>query len=236
MTTSPSIAVIGALIGNPARANVLVALLGGRALTATELTFAAHVSAQTTSGYLADLTQARLLVREKRGRHSYYRLASPLVGRMLEGIMAVSVDGAPDDGRHWKGGEPLRIARTCYDHIAGRLGVALTDALVARRRIVLTEDGGQVTKQGARFLGGFGIDLAAIQHSRRVFCRPCLDWSERRPHLAGAVGAALATRCLELSWIERSRDTRAITISPTGERGFAETFGFAMSGQDVPPR
>ncbi len=146
---------------------MLVALLGGRALTATELAFAAHVSAQTTSGYLADLTRARLLVREKRGRYSYYRLATPLVGRMLEGIMAVSVDGAPGDGRRWKGGEPLRMARTCYDHIAGQLGVALTDALVSRRRIVLTEDGGQVTKQGARFLGDFGIDLAAIQQSRR---------------------------------------------------------------------
>jgi DNA-binding transcriptional ArsR family regulator len=227
MSSPPTLAEIAALVGNPARANVLVALLGGRALTATELAFAAHVSPQTTSGHLADLTRARLLCREKQGRHAYYRLASPLVGRMLEGIMAVSADGAPDAMPRWRGGEALRTARTCYDHIAGRLGVALADTLVARRRIVLTEDGGQVTKPGARFLGEFGIDLGAIRQQRRVFCRPCLDWSERRPHLAGSVGAALATRCFDLGWIARSRDSRAVAVTPAGRRGFAEAFGIA---------
>ena len=134
MTSSPSIAEIAALVGNPARANVLVALLGGSALTATDLAFAAQVSPQTTSGYLADLTQARLLIRERQGRHSYYRLASPLVGHMLEAIMAVASDGC---SRPWRGNEALRTARTCYDHLAGKLGVALVDALVAGRQISL---------------------------------------------------------------------------------------------------
>ncbi len=229
MSSTPSIAEIGALVGNPARANVLVALLDGRALTATELAYAARVSPQTTSGYLARLTQARLLVLQKQGRHSYYRLASPLIGRMLEGIMAVAADGPARRGPHWKGDEALRAARTCYDHLAGKLGVALADALVARRRIVLTEDGGEVTGRGAQFLTELGVDLAATQRRRRAFCRPCLDWSERRLHLAGAVGAALATRCFELGWIERVRDSRAVAIPPAGRRGFTEVFGIAAA-------
>jgi len=227
MTSTPSLAEIAALVGNPARANVLTALLDGRALTATELAFAAHVSPQTTSGHLTNLTEARLLVRERQGRHSYYRLASPLIGRMLEGIMAVAADGAQRQRPRWKGDEALRTARTCYDHLAGRLGVALAEALVQHRRIVLAEDGGQVTARGARFLDEFGIDLAAIGRRRRAFCRPCLDWSERRPHLAGSLGAALATRCFELGWIERLRQSRAVAISPVGQRGFAEVFGIA---------
>jgi len=225
MNPNPPLAEIGALVGNPARANILTALLDGRALTATELAYAARVSPQTTSGHLGQLTEARLLVVERQGRHAYYRLASPLVGRMLEGIMAVAANGAPRHQPVWKGGEALRTARTCYDHLAGRLGVALADALAARRQIVLGADGGEVTRRGAGFLGEFGIDLAAIETRHRAFCRPCLDWSERRPHLAGAVGAALAARCFELGWIARQRDGRAVTILPAGEQGFAESFG-----------
>jgi DNA-binding transcriptional ArsR family regulator len=225
MTPTPSIAAVAALVGNPGRANVLVALLGGRALTATELAFAAHVSPQTTSGYLADLTDARLLVREKQGRHAYYRLTSPLVDRMLEGIMAVAVENAPDHRPRWNSDNRLRTARTCYDHLAGRLGVAIADGLVGRKEIILTDDGGQLTTRGARLLDRFGIDLPALKRHRRIFCRPCLDWSERRPHLSGSVGAALAVRCFELGWVEHLRDTRAIAISPAGQRGFAETFG-----------
>jgi DNA-binding transcriptional ArsR family regulator len=224
MTSSPSIAEIAALVGNPARANVLVALLGGSALTATDLAFAAQVSPQTTSGYLADLTQARLLIRERQGRHSYYRLASPLVGHMLEAIMAVASEGC---SRPWRGDEALRTARTCYDHLAGKLGVALADALVAGRQISLAQDGGQVTARGARFLDDLGINLAEARQRRRAFCRPCLDWSERRPHLAGSVGAALATRCFELGWIERSRDSRAVVITPKGSDGFVRVFGIS---------
>ncbi|MDQ2860563.1 MAG: ArsR family transcriptional regulator [Pseudomonadota bacterium] len=228
MASTPSIAEIGALIGNPARANVLIALLDGRALTATELAFAAHVSPQTTSGHLAQLTEANLLLRQKQGRHSYYRLASPLIGGMLEAIMAVAADGPSPPRPRWKGDEALRAARTCYDHLAGRLGVALADALVKHRRIVLGEGGGEVTPRGARFLVEFGIDLEGIDRRRRAFCRPCLDWSERRPHLAGAVGAALAARCFELGWTQRVRDGRAVTISGAGRIGFAEIFGLAL--------
>jgi hypothetical protein len=143
---------------------------------------------------------------------------------MLEGVMAVN---GPEPVRttSWRGGEALRTARTCYDHLAGRLGVALADALTARGHVALGTDGGEVTDQGHRFLDEFGASPAA---GRRVFCRPCLDWSERRPHLAGRVGAALASRCFQLGWIARQRDTRAVAITVAGLEGFRDTFGIAL--------
>jgi DNA-binding transcriptional ArsR family regulator len=227
MTSPPSLARIGALIGNPARANVLIALVDGGALTATELAFAAGVSPQTTSGHLAEFTRAGLLTRRKQGRHIYYALASPLVGGMVEAILAVAAQAPCPRGPRWKGDEALRSARTCYDHLAGRLGVAIADALVREGRIVLGEDGGEATAKGVRFLAEFGVDPAALALRRRVFCRPCLDWSERRPHLAGALGAALAARCFALGWTERARGSRAVTIPAAGRDGFARVFGIA---------
>src|ERR1700738_2816810 len=182
----PSLAEVAALVGNPARANMLTALLDGRALTATELAFAGGVAPQTASGHLGKMTEGRLLTLAKQGRHAYYRLASPMIGRMLESIMAVAADGPPRPQPRWCGGEALRNARTCYDHLAGRLGVALADALAARDHVELSEDGGMVTPEGEAFLLEFGVDLREKSPSGRPFCRPCLDWSERRTHLAGA--------------------------------------------------
>jgi DNA-binding transcriptional ArsR family regulator len=224
----PSIAEIAALVGNPARANILEALLAGPALTAGELAHAAGVSAQTASGHLARMTEARLLAVARQGRHAYYRLGSPQIAQMLEAIMAVAADALPRPPR-WRGGEALRNARTCYDHLAGRLGVALADALAARNHVVLNEDGGEVTPAGAAFLADFGLDLDALGRGRRIFCRPCLDWSERRPHLAGALGAALAGRCFDLGWVARRHGSRALDISRAGEHGFARSFAIALS-------
>lgn len=221
----PSLAEIAALVGNPARANMLTALLDGRALTAKELAHAGGVAPQTASGHLARLTDGRLLTLAKQGRHAYYRLASPVIGQMLESIMAVAAEGPPRYQPRWRGGDALRNARTCYDHLAGRLGVALADALVAHEHVALSEDGGVVTPTGEEFFQRFGVDFRERTRSRRPFCRPCLDWSERRPHLAGAVGAALAERCFELGWIGRIRDTRAVLVTPEGRRGLSETFG-----------
>jgi DNA-binding transcriptional ArsR family regulator len=226
MSDTNRIATTAALLGDPARANMLAALLNGRALTAKELAYAAHITPQTASGHLSKLSEGGLLAGEKQGRHRYYRLASPLVGQMLEGVMAVA---GPDPVRatSWRGGDALRTARTCYDHLAGRLGVALADALAERGHVALGADGGEVTEQGYRFLEEFGASPAP---GRRVFCRPCLDWSERRPHLAGRVGAALAARCFELAWIARQRDTRAVAITAAGRQGFRSTFGIALEG------
>lgn len=228
MKESVQISEVAALVGDPARANMLSALMDGRALTAGELAYAAGVSPQTTSGHLAKLTEARLLVPQKQGRHRYYRLATPAVGRMIEGIMAVAVDGPPRHSPPGKFDAALRDARTCYDHFAGRLGVGLADALVGRGHVMLGDDGGEVTEAGVDFLNGFGIDLAAAQQRKRAFCRPCLDWTERRPHLAGAVGAALASRCFDMRWFERMRDSRALMITPAGRRGLAEVFGLSL--------
>jgi DNA-binding transcriptional ArsR family regulator len=224
MSDTTRMASVAALLGDPARANILVALMDGRALTAKELAFAAHVSPSTTSGHLARLTDAELLAVENQGRHRYFRLASPLVGQMLESVMAVA---GPElrPGSAWRGGEALRTARTCYDHLAGRLGVALADSLSGAGHLALATDGGEVTDQGHAFLHDFGAEPAP---GKRVFCRPCLDWSERRPHIAGRLGAALATRCLNLGWIERQRDSRAVAITRAGRDGFAATFGIRL--------
>lgn len=224
MSNTSRLAATAALLGDPARANMLAALMDGRALTAKELAFSAHVSPQTASGHLGKLTDAGLLALQVQGRHRYFRLASPLVGQMLEQIMAVA---GPEPPRHtaWRGGDALRTARTCYDHLAGRLGVALADSLIDRGHVTLSADGGEVTGSGRDFLREFGAEPS---DGRRVFCRPCLDWSERRPHIAGRLGAALAERCFSLGWIQRRRDGRALTITPAGEEGFAHGFGVRL--------
>jgi DNA-binding transcriptional ArsR family regulator len=225
MTNGPYIAEIAALVGDPARANILSALMDGRALSAGELAYLAHVTPQTASAHLAKLVDARLLTDERRGRNRYFRLAAPEVARMLEEIMAVAVARAPRYRPAWMRDEALRSARTCYDHLAGRLGVALAGSLAERGHVLLDDDGGEVTEDGARFLTGFGLDLAGAAGKRRRFCRPCLDWSERRPHLGGAVGAALAQRCFALGWIERVKNSRAVAITPTGSGGFSIDLG-----------
>lgn len=228
MSTGTSVAEIAALVGDPARANMLDALLDGRALTAGELAYVARVAAPTASGHLGKLTEAGLLGVVKQGRHRYFRLASPLVAKMLESIMEVaSIQGAPRYRPRSPKDDALRLARTCYDHLAGRLGVALADALVARGGVVLGEDGGEVTEAGFALLGGLGI-TAASGRRHRVFCRPCLDFTERRPHLAGVVGAALATRAFELGWITRQRDSRAVLVTRRGHDGLAAVFGIEL--------
>ncbi len=223
-----TMAEVAALVGDPARAVILDQLMDGRALTATELAFAARVAAPTASGHLGKLLDARLLSVVKQGRHRYYRLASPLVSRMLEGIMAVAAIETPPRHRpRSPRDEALRLARTCYDHLAGRTGVAIADSLVERGRLILDDDGGELTADGLAFIARLDIDRAALQRrGGRLFCRPCLDWTERRPHLAGALGAALAQRCFDLGWLERLRDSRAVAITTRGRAGMRELFGF----------
>ncbi len=221
------IAAVAALIGDPARANILCALMDGRAFAAGELAAAAHVSPQTASGHLGKLSAARLIVSIPQGRHRYYRLAGPHVAGMLEGIMAV-VAIAPPRGRPVRIDDDLRTARMCYDHIAGRLGVGLIDALCARRYVELGHEGAALTASGEAFLQELGIDIAQARRSRRIFCRSCIDWSERRPHLAGAVGAALAQRLLALGWITRVRHARTLVVSPNGHRKLEEILGVRL--------
>ncbi|MBI1774629.1 MAG: winged helix-turn-helix transcriptional regulator [Proteobacteria bacterium] len=229
MSLGTSIAEIAALVGDPARENMLFALMDGRALTAGELAYAGRITPQTASMHLRKLTESRLLVVAKQGRHRYYRLASAEVARMLESIASVAVDAAPRFRPPSPKDHALRHARLCYDHLAGRLGVAFADALTARGILALGEDGGEVTETGTRFLTEFGIDLDRAARQKRCFCRICIDWTERRPHIAGAIGAALATRCFDLKWIERVKDSRAVTITASGRRGLAESFGLELA-------
>jgi DNA-binding transcriptional ArsR family regulator len=228
MNGGPDLALVASLIGDTTRANILAALLDGRALTASELAYLAHVSPQTASGHLAKLTDGKLLTLLRQGRNRYYRLATPLVGQMLEGIMAVAAQGPQRHRPASKADDAMRMARTCYDHFAGKLGVGLADNLIERGYLVLTPEAGEVTERGAGFLGDFGVDLAALHAKRRTLCRPCLDWTERRPHIGGAVGAALAQRCFELNWVERIRDSRALRITPAGRRGLMEHFALTL--------
>jgi DNA-binding transcriptional ArsR family regulator len=228
MKEDPRLAEIAALVGDPARANILTALLDGRALTAGELAYFAGVSPQTTSGHLAKLTQSRLLALQKQGRHRYYRLATAQVGRMIEGIMEVAIAAPARYRPASKADAELRRARTCYDHFAGQLGVGIADALAAHGHLVLTDEAGEVTEAGVEFLTRFGLDLAEARQRRRAYCRPCLDWTERRPHLGGAVGAALAARCFDLRWVARQRDSRALIITAAGRRGLADVFGVTL--------
>jgi len=232
MSSNARMAEIAALAGDPARVGMLQALMNGCALTAGELANVAGVTPQTASGHLTRMVATGLLRVERQGRHRYHRLASPAVAQMIETMMQVAADLQPVRKRLVVGPRDaaLRNARTCYDHLAGRLGVALADAMTAQGYAELTGEAGLITDTGLAFLERLGIDVQApqsqqSQRSRRVMCRPCLDWSERRPHLAGAVGAAICARSFGESWIRRIEGTRAVTITPKGMRVFKEMFG-----------
>ncbi|MFH5926201.1 ArsR/SmtB family transcription factor [Roseomonas xinghualingensis] len=215
-----------AALGDPARLNMLAALMDGRALTAGELAGIAGVAPTTASGHLARLLEAGLLAMERQGRHRYHRLASPEVARVLEGLMALSAERSRTPPRALRTGPrdmALREARTCYDHLAGRLAVGMADAMVVRGHLDLSPDGGALTEAGASFLERLGVVLPVARG--RPFCRPCLDWSERRSHLAGALGAALCRRCLDLGWMRRVPNSRALSVTPAGWRGLRESFG-----------
>jgi len=221
---APHLAEVANLVGDLARANILSALMDNRALTAKELAFAAGVSPQTTSSHLAKMTEAKLLQVCKQGRCRYYRLASPLVAQMLEAVMVVAADKLPRLPPSSKPAEELRAARSCYDHLAGRLGVALADALTARGFIILEAEGAQLTPCGMDFLDELGLEIHSLSRTRRIFCRPCLDWSERRYHLAGRLGALFLGFCFDRQWLERRSDTRALRVTRLGAQQFAEIF------------
>ena len=228
MADGPYIAEAASLIGDPARANMLAALLDGRAMTATELGLAAGVAPSTASGHLSKLVEGKLLSVASSGRHRYFRLASPAVARVLEDLMTLAADGPPRHRPKTRCDEAMARARTCYDHLAGKLGVALADGLVERNHVSLSDEGGLLTDSGRAFFDRLGVKIESAKRSRRPVCRPCLDWSERRWHIAGAIGAALTSRCFDLGWVERQKHGRAVTITRAGERAFEELFGVRL--------
>ena len=219
------IAVAAGLFADSTRAAVIAALLDGRALTAGELARAAEVSAPTASSHLNRLRAAGFLTVSKQGRHRYYSLADERVGRAFEALAALAPSRPVRSLRQSRVAEHLRYARTCYDHLAGASAVALTETLLHNGDLVAGEETYELTDAGARRLTDFGLDLAALARARRSFAHPCLDWSERRHHIGGALGAALLSRMIELRWLRRDADSRAVRLEPPARKGFRDVLG-----------
>jgi DNA-binding transcriptional ArsR family regulator len=224
MAEGPDIARIAALIGEPARSNMLLALLGGQALTATELAAAAGVTLATASSHLAKLQDGLLLSQRRQGRHRYFALADDAVGEMIESLMGFAASRGALRHRTGPKEPALRKARICYDHLAGDYGVRMLDGLVAQGAILAEGDALRLTASGEALLAGRGIDVARLKTLRRPLCRACLDWSERRSHLAGSLGAALLSHFLEKGLAHRVSDSRVVQFSPEGERRFGAMF------------
>ena len=226
MAAAANMVEISALVGDTARATMLAALMGGQSLTGSELAFLARISRPTASEHLSKMVDARLLSVTKKRSFRYYRIASPLVASMLESIKLVAALEVPERYQPRSArDEALRLARTCYDHLAGHLGVAIADALVGSGYVVLSQDGGNVTDAGAAALTEFGVDLSLKCQNKRIYCKPCLDWSERRFHIAGHVGSEINRRCMELGWLVRVKDARAVQLTAAGQTGLRDAFG-----------
>lgn len=219
------------LMGEPARAGMLLALLDGRALTAHELARAGQIAPATASRHLGQLVEAGLLAVQAQGRHRYHRLASAEVAQALEGLMQLAATRQPPPAPAVVTGPrdaALRLARRCYDHLGGRLAVAVADHLQHEGAVAFDGDAGQVTDRCADVLAPLGLDTNALAApSRRPGCRPCLDWSERRPHLAGRLGALICSHCVERGWLLRHPTARALQITPAGAVALRDWLGHA---------
>lgn len=216
MREGPDIARVAALVADPARSAMLIALMDGRALTATELAGLGGITKQTASSHLAKLVDGEVLTVEAQGRHRYFRLAGPHVASLLEALMVFSSDAAPPL-RTGPRDPALRKARICYDHLAGEMGVRLFERMQADHWLA---DDLTVTDRGNNKLAEIGLNLGNLPPSNRRLCRACLDWSQRRQHLAGRMGKVILDRVLALSWARRQPESRVICFSPAGERGF----------------
>jgi len=216
MKDGPDISRIGQLIGDPARANILSALMSGKALTATELSNEAGVTLQTTSGHLAKLADGGLVKQRKQGRHRYYSLPDGDVADVLESLMSLAASRGHLRTRTGPKDPALRKARVCYDHLAGDLGIKLYGSLLSKAYLLETEYQLSLTPKGEAFIADFGIDLKAIRVSRRPLCRQCLDWSERRNHLAGTLGKALLDEIYNRKWAKRELNSRVVSFSQKG--------------------
>ena len=219
---------VASLVGDPARANILTALMPGRALTASELARQAGVTPQTASSHLAKLEAGGLIEQEKQGRHRYYRLSDPDVAGVLEGLESLAARAGHMRLRTGPKDPALRRARICYDHLAGDLGVQMLDSLKKQRLVRQSKQAIELTAEGKRFMEKrLQISAEALAHPRRPVCKACLDWSERRHHLAGTLGAAMMTRFTELKWAARDSTpgSRVVNFSRNGEKRFAALFG-----------
>jgi DNA-binding transcriptional ArsR family regulator len=228
MGSFPDLAQVGALVGDQTRAAMLTELMDGRALTAGELAARAGVSPSTVSAHLTRLVEGGLVVVVRQGRHRYARLAGPRVAAALESLAWLAPAPRPRDQFEREVLSGVRFARSCYGHLAGRLGVAVLDRLVERELVLPDGIEHRVTDVGAAWFGGLGVDLEAARRARRSFARACLDWSERRPHLAGAVGDAMLTALVERGWLQRRPGERAVDLTEAGRRGLESSLGLSL--------
>jgi DNA-binding transcriptional ArsR family regulator len=224
MKDGPNIARIASLLGDTARADVLTALMTDRALTATELAAIAGVTKQTMSAHLSKLLDAALVAVDQQGRHRYFRLADEDVAGLLESLMGVAFRTGAVRLLSSPREPALRKARICYDHLAGEMGVAAYEALLRRGVFEMSREELRLSKSGVEWFRRLGIDTDAAARQRRTFCRPCMDWSERRHHLAGSLGAALLSRLQDLKWASRDKNSRVIRFTPRGQRAFLDLF------------
>ena len=224
MKGSPNIARIGALIGDAARASMLTALMSGKALTASELAREANITVQTASSHLAKLEQGGLLQLRKQGRHKYFSLANDEVAQVLEALMGLVAGNQPLTHRVGPSDTALRQARVCYNHLAGDRGIQLYESLLSRGLLGFKDDSLILTLEGEQFATAFGIDIETVKRGKSALCRECLDWSERRSHLAGSLGRAFFTQFETLRWIKRMDDSRVIKFTRTGQTAFDRLF------------
>jgi DNA-binding transcriptional ArsR family regulator len=224
MKDGPNIALLGSLIGDPARTNILLALMSGKALTASELALEANITAQTASAHLAKLVQAKLLHLHKQGRHRYFALADDDVGHLLETMMGLAAKLGHSRTRTGPKDPAMRKARVCYNHLAGEYGVHMLNSMKAQGYLSATDEHIELTRAGELFLQDLGLDVNALAQNRRPICKPCLDWSARRPHLAGTLGTALLDYFYENKWARREEASRVVVFLPFGEKIFFETF------------
>ena len=222
MKHGPDIARIAALIGDPARANMLTALISGKALTATELSLEAGVTLQTASSHLKKLEEGGLLIQRKQGRHKYFSLADDDTAHALESLMGLAAGRGQLRTRTGPKDDALRYARVCYNHLAGEMGVLIYDSFRQRGFLALDEAGLTLSDSGRDFVTGFGIDLATLEAKKAPLCRECLDWSERRSHLAGSLGRSILSQLESRRWAMRDKDSRAIRFSKTGDQALRE--------------
>jgi len=224
MKYGPDIAIVAQLLGDPARANMVMALMSGQALSAAELAHEAGVTPPTATGHLSKLVSLGLLKGEKQGRHRFFQLCDPDVGEAVEALIAVAARAGHLRARPGPKDEAMRHARSCYDHLGGRLAVDLTGRWLAAG--LLTWRGGafQLTRKGRDFLSGRGIELSGLESLKRPLCRSCMDWSERRPHLGGALGAAILAHVVTEGWAVRGQGQRAVSFSRRGEENFVRWY------------
>jgi DNA-binding transcriptional ArsR family regulator len=228
MKAGPDIAMVASLVGDPARANMLTGLMTGRALTATELAHEAGITPQTASSHLAKLEAGGLIEQEKQGRHRYYRLVDPDVASVLEGLAGLAERAGHTRVRTGPKEPALRRARICYDHLAGDLGVQMLDSMKRQKLVRHSKEAIELTSEGKRFMAkALQIDADTLAHPRRPVCKACLDWSERRHHLAGTLGAAVMSRFTELNWAARDSapGSRVVNFTRNGEKKFSALFG-----------